>query len=102
MALSTGSQRWLLALALSAGALGAALAAALALSTWPWHLSMALSAGLLAVTSSQSAAGTGMAWGQQCESKWGCVLRTDTELCESSLSASLTVVGLSYHAKRYI
>ena len=60
MALSTGSQRWLLALALSAGALGAALAAALALSTWPWHLSMALSAGLLAVTSSQSAAGTGM------------------------------------------
>ena len=54
----------------------------------------------LAATSAQNAVGTGKAWGQQCGSNCGCVLRIETELSESSSSASPSIVASSYHAKR--
>lgn len=54
----------------------------------------------LAGTSAQGAAGTGRAWGQQCGSNCGCVLRIEAELSEGASSTSYTIVRSSYHAKR--
>ena len=39
-------------------------------------------------------------WGQQCSPNCGCVLRIETQLSETPLSISPTIVQASYHAKR--
>ena len=45
---------------------------------------------------------SGKAWGQQCGSTCGCVLRIETSLSECLSSASPRIVGAEYHAKRVL